>query len=61
MKVYPVLHWHLHGDQEETNIVAIFSAQYLAQEYIRSLNYHRANQDYYWEEFMVQNSIPKGE
>lgn len=47
MKVWIVTHWGLCGIEEETEVVGVFSTEEKANAYVKGLNYHPANQDYF--------------
>ncbi len=47
MTLYAVMHWGLDGDEQETELVAIFSSRWKADDYIIRKKGHPANNDWY--------------
>lgn len=49
MMLYAVMHWGLDGDETETELVAIFSDRWKAEDLIDRKKGHPANNDWYIE------------
>ena len=55
MKVWVVTHWTLSGDEEETQVMGVFSEEFLARAYIKRVEGHPANNAWHCTPFEVND------